>query len=228
MVSLGGRQGKLRDLLDSLLKSASHGKSTLGPEPDPNDKLPEEASSQDVDDAELQQDLLKGDGKPASDAGKADVDLVGQRMARSRQRLALDKDAGTTTQEIQKRILQNMDSLIDQAREQEAEAKPKPGQQQPQGAKPADAQANAQPQNGKPGQQMPQNGHTPAADSTGGHDVDVTNTPTTDITQSLKEWGSLSERKRAAVSEASTEKPIQKFKDFIQGYYQALGNREAQ
>jgi hypothetical protein len=228
VVSLGGRQGKLRDLLDSLLKSASHGKSALGPEPDPGDKLPEEASSQDVDNAELQQDLLKGDGKPASDAGKGDVDLVGQRMARSRQRLALDKDAGNTTQEIQKRILQNLDSLIDQAREQEAEAKPQPGQQPPQGAQPADAQANAQPQNGKSGQQMPQNGHTPAAVSTAGHDVDVSNTPNTDITQSLKEWGSISDRKRAAVMEASTEKPIQKFKEFIQQYYQALGNREAQ
>jgi hypothetical protein len=226
--SLGGRQGQLRNLLDQLLKAASHNKVMLGAEPDPKDKLPEEASSQDIDNSELQQDLLKGDGKPAADPSTGVIDHVGQRMARSRQRLALDHDPGTTTQEIQKRIVLDLDSLIDQAREQEAESKPQPGQQgQPSQAQPADAQANAQPQNSQSGQTA-QAGHTPAGQSTPGHDVPVSNAPIADITQSLKEWGGISERKRNAISEASSEKPIQKFKDFIQEYYQALGNREAQ
>ncbi len=41
---LGDRQGQLRDVLDQLLQKASHGQTKLGPEPDPKDKLPEEAS----------------------------------------------------------------------------------------------------------------------------------------------------------------------------------------
>ena len=52
-------------------------------------------------------------------------------------------------------------------------------------------------------------------------------TPTTDITQSMKEWGDLSPRQRAAVIEAGTEKPVQKFKEFIDEYYQALGNQQS-
>jgi hypothetical protein len=61
--------------------------------------------------------------------------------------------------------------------------------------------------------------------SVAGHDVDTTGSPTTDIQQTLKEWGGLSPRKRAAVIEAASEKPIEKFKDYIDEYYQALGAR---
>jgi hypothetical protein len=63
--------------------------------------------------------------------------------------------------------------------------------------------------------------------SVAGHDVNTDGTPTTDITQSMKEWGDLSPRQRAAIIEAGTEKPVQKFKEFIDEYYQALGNQQS-
>jgi hypothetical protein len=229
LVALGGRQGQLRNLLDQLLQKASHGATKLGPEPDPKDKLPEEASNDNIDDQELAQSLLQGDGSPNPDQTKNDINLVGQRMGRSRQRLALDHDPGKVTQEIQNRILQNLDALIDAARVQEAESKTQPSAQPKQGAKPSDAQGNQQAHNSSNnGQQARNAGHTPAQVSVAGHDVDTDGTPTTDITQSLKEWGGLSPRQRAAVIEAASEKPIQKFKEYIDEYYQALGNRRAQ
>lgn len=228
--SLGQRQEQLRNLLDQLLRKASHGQMKLGPEPDPKDKLPEEATSDAVDDQELTQNLLQGDASPNPDKMKDDLTLVGQRMGRSRERLALDHDPGKVTQDIQSRILKGMDSLIDMSREQEAESKSssQPGGQ-PSQANPADAQANAQANNSNPGQgKSTTAGHTPAGQSAPGHDVDTSGTPTTDITQSLKEWGSLSPRQRAAVIEAESEKPVQKFKEFIDEYYQAVGNRQNQ
>jgi Domain of unknown function (DUF4175) len=228
LMALGGRQGELRNLLDQLIRKSSHGRESLGPEPDPKDKLPEESTGQSVDDQELTQSLLQGDASPTPDPEKHDIQMAGERMGRSRQRLALDRDPGDVTQEIQKRILQNLDVLIDAAREQQAETK-NPDQQQQQSAQAADAQANAQANNsGNSQSQPPNSGHTPASASVSGRTADSSGTPTTDITQSLKEWGSLSPRQRAAVIEAASEKPVQKFKEYIEGYYQALGNRQGQ
>jgi hypothetical protein len=226
--ALGQRQEQLRGLLDKLVQKSSNGQVKLGPEPDLKDKLPEEASSDQVDDQELTQNLLQGDGSPNPDKMKDDLNLVGQRMGRSRERLGMDHDPGKVTQDIQSRILKGMDDLIDMSREQEAESKTQQPSGQGNQAQPADAQANANPQNSNQSGQQRASGTTPAAQSTPGHDVDTTGTPTTDITQSLKEWGNISPRRRAAVIEAQSEKAVQKFKEYIDGYYQALGNRQAQ
>jgi hypothetical protein len=130
------------------------------------------------------------------------------------------------TQDIQSRILKNLDSLIDMARVEEAQSKQGQGVlPKPSGEKPGDAQAHNDDPNG---QQARNNGHTPAARSVPGHDVDTSGTPTADITQSLREWGGLSPRERAAVIEAASEKPVQKFKEYIDEYYQAVGNRQNQ
>ena len=228
LVALGDRQEQLRNVLDQLIQKASHGQSKLGPEPDPKDKLPEEASSESIDDQEMMQNLLKGDGSQTPDPTKDDLNLVGQRMGRSHQRLSLDKDPGQVTQDIQNRILANLDALIDQARTQEAESKSQPSQQKPQQANAAQVQSGVVSHNNNPnGQQARNAGHTPAAVSISGHDVNTDGTPTTDITQSMKEWGDLSPRQRAAIIEAGTEKPVQKFKEFIDEYYQALGNQQS-
>jgi hypothetical protein len=229
LIALGNRQEQLRNVLDQLIQKASHGKTKLGPEPDPKDKLPEEASTESIDDQEMMQNLLKGDGSSAPDPGKDGLTLVGQRMSRAHQRLAMDKDAGKVTQEIQNRILKGMDALIDQARTQEAESKSQQSQQKPQqansGQSPTDEQAH---NNEKKGQQSRSLSHIAAAQSVAGHDVGTDGTPTTDITQSMKEWGDISPRQRAAIIEAGTEKPVQKFKEYIDEYYQALGNRQSQ
>jgi hypothetical protein len=228
LVSLGDRQEQLRNVLDQLIQKASRGRNKLGPEPDPKDKLPEEASTDAIDNQEMMQDLLHGDGAAAEEATKNDLSLVGQRMGRSHQRLANDKDPGKVTQEIQSRILKNLDALIDQARKQEAESKSQSSPQQPQQAQAQPQPTSAQAHNNDNKGQSHNAGHTPAAYSANGHDVNTDGTPTTDITQSLKEWGDISPRQRAAIIEAGSEKPLQKFKEFIDEYYQAVGNRQAQ
>jgi hypothetical protein len=228
LIALGARQGQFRTLLDQLLQKSSHGQMKLGPEPDPSDKLPEEAGDDAVNDQELEHALLTDNGQPDPNQMQKDVGLVGQRMARSRQRLALDKDPGKTTQVIQKRILDNLDTLIEMARAEQAEMHPEPGKKNQQQASQPSPVANATPGNSVKGAKQNQSnrsGATPAAVSVAGHDVDTTGSPTTDIQQTLKEWGGLSPRKRAAVIEAASEKPIEKFKDYIDEYYQALGAR---
>ena len=54
------------------------------------------------------------------------VNLVGDRMARVRQRLALNDDPGKTTQIIEDRIVTDLDILIDQARRQQAQTRNTP------------------------------------------------------------------------------------------------------
>jgi hypothetical protein len=225
LVALGQRQGELRTLLQQLLDKSTRGQISLGPE-DSKQKLPEEASDEDVDNQELEHVLLNGDGQPDPDQVKNDVSLVGQRMSRSHLRLADNHDPGKTTQDIQHRILDNLDSLIEMARAEQAE--PKPGQGQPSQA--TDPTQGPQPDNQANGNQKPTQitGNTPAATATNNRDVNTTGTPTTDITQTLKEWGALSPRKRAAVIEAATEKPVEKFRTLIDDYYKALGTRTGQ
>jgi hypothetical protein len=231
LVALGGRQGQLRTVLDQLLQKASHGQMKLGPEPDPSEKLPEEASGDAVNDQELEHALLNDSGQPDANQMQKDVGLVGQRMGRSRQRLAIEKDSGTTTQTIQKRILDNLDTLIEMARAEQAEMHPEPGKKNQQQASQSNPVVSTTPGNTSKGNKQSQSnksGATPASVSVAGHDVDTTGSPTTDITQTLKEWGGLSPRKRQAVTEAASEKPIEKFKDYIDEYYQALGARSTE
>ena len=179
---------------------------TVGPEADPKQKLPEEASDEDIDNQELEHVLLNGDGQPDPDQVKNDVALVGQRMSRSHQRLADDHDPGQTTQKIQKRILDNLDSLIEMARAEQSE--PKPGQGQPSQA--TDPTQGLQPDNQSTSRQPPQQitGTTPASVATNNRDVDTTGTPTTDITQTLKEWGACPRASAPPSSKPPRKNPL--------------------
>lgn len=231
LTSLGNRQGEQRNLLGSLLDKASKGQMKIGPEPDNKDQLPEEASASDVDDKELQDSLL-GDGKGGAGT-QAKVDesfkLVGTRMARSRQRLALSHDPGKVTQDIQDRILKNLDELIDLAHKnsesqpQSASSGGKPGEQQ----KPGDdtRQAGAQGQNsGSQSQPKPSAGavNTNTAGA-GSKPKDLK-----DITETAAEWGSVTPRVRQAVIESRGETIVEQYRKIIEDYYGALSAKGSQ
>jgi hypothetical protein len=237
LLSLGNRQGDLRNLLDQLLQKASKGQSKLPPEPDNRDQLPEEAAkgggaAEAVDNKELQDDLI-GDGKadkPGKPPARAehDLNLVGDRMARSRQRLAMNSDPGPVTQEIQKRILDNLDDLIEEARKKEAKAQnqpPKPGGDPSQAKKPGDQQ---QPQNAdaKGQQQKPADAQAKArGDSSGGGDGQPGD-PAADIAkQEAKMWGDPSPRQRQAVIETQGEKVLDKYQKLVDDYYRTLSTK---
>src|SRR5438105_3734728 len=175
----------------------------LGPEPDKVAQLPEEANEEDVDKDELQQSLLH-DKPDSRDADEQKMLRVGDRMARSRQRLALNDDPGRVTQLIQKRIVEDLDKLAEQARQQQAQTRNSQSQSKSKGQKmqqPGQQPAQANNQGKQPGQQNQQTAtksNTPAGEDTrprGSGPTDLSK----QLTDSADEWGRISPRLRAAV-----------------------------
>ena len=228
LLNLGGRQGELRDLLDKMVQKASAGKVKLAPEPDNKDQLPEEASKADVEDQEFEKQLLND--KLTDDQATNNVKLTGDRMARSRQRLALNNDPGKVTQEIQKRILKDLDNMIELARAQQVQMKPG-SQQAKAGQKP-----QPKPGTGNKGQQKlaqgnkqhQESGSNPAQQST----LDQGSTPQADLSQEIKEsraeWGRLHPRDRAAMVEGQNEQPNPKYQKQIDDYFKTLSEKATQ
>ncbi len=225
LLALGNRQAQLRTLLDQMLQKTSHGESKLRPEPDNKDQLPEEASKDQVDQQEIVQ-ALAGDKADAEETEKS-ILVVGDRMARSHQRLALNNDPGKVTQLIQERILKDLDVLIDQSRKQAANSsgQPKPGD--PQQMKQGQAQvAEIQGAGKKPGDKsQPNKGSTPAEQSSGPGQT----TPQLDVSNSIKEsaaeWGKISPRTRNAVIEGADEQVIEKYRRYVEDYYKGVSVR---
>jgi hypothetical protein len=228
LVGLGNRQGELRNLLDQLLRKASDGEAKLAPEPDPKDRLPEEAKVDDIEEQELNDWL--NNKKSGDDQMTDDVKLVGQRMARSRQRLALDHDPGKTTQAIQKRILMNLDNLIELSRQQlvQSQSKPQKGQGQPQQGqpKPGDGQQGQQGTGRQPGtQSQPNRGSSPAQNEKGGGSQNNTADLSKELREKASEWGKLTDRERQAIIEGAGDRPLDKYNELTRRYYESIGKK---
>lgn len=222
LTALGGRQGELRNLLDTLLQKASRGQVKLDAEPDPDDRLPEEASAADIENQELD-DWLRG-ARSGDDQLADDVKQVGQRMARSRQRLAINYDPGKTTQAIQERILKNLDNLIEMAR-----------RKQGQGGGMASGGQGGQAQQARNTGVQPQNtGQTPRGQTPRqGNERDTPTAQTNqdlsrDIREKASEWGHLTPRERQAVIEGTQEAIVERYKKLIEDYYEMMGRRGAE
>jgi hypothetical protein len=224
MVALGNRQGQLRSLLDQLLKKG--GGEGLPKPPDKADQLPEEAGNEQIEDQELEKNLLED--KPAEEKAQKDIGLVGDRMARSQQRLASKYDPGTTTQKIQDRIVKNMNDLIEEARQQQQQmaSQSQPGKPQQGAPKPGDADAQAQNQGRQPGQQsQPNHASTPAS----GDKATASAENNADLAKELKEtaenWGQISPRLHDAVIEGANEKVPDKYRSLVEDYYRSLATK---
>lgn len=222
IAAVGDRQGEIRELLAELLKNSSGGRITIGPEPDPNVQLPEEADEEDIDTDELMRDLLTGE--LTDDSVQADMNLVGDRMGRSRQRLAIHHDPGRVTQKIQERILIDIDQLIEASRRQQQQQ-----QQQQQTA----SQRKERPQENQrqPGQQdqMQQNSQEAARESTDPPPAAVPRTPETEIIERNSEWArDLPPRMRQAVIDGQNEVIIEKYRGLIEPYFRGVAERATQ
>ena len=227
---LGKRQGELRDLLDQLLKTASQGKAGLGPEPDNRDLLPEEADAKAVDKGELVDDLLgdPGNAKPG-DKTEKEMAKIGDRMARSRQRLALNQDAGKVTQIIQDRIVTDFDGLIAKAKEQQKNAQSKPGSGKPQGP-PKPQLVKGKPQNegkNKPGQAAPKPGQEAAQDSNAGPPGQQANLGK-DIRSTAQDWGATTPRVRDAIIEGANEDVVETYRKLSEDYWRGLAEKASE
>jgi hypothetical protein len=241
LASLGNRQGDLRNLLDKLLQKASKGQAKLPPEPDNRDQLPEEAAGKtpggaaEAEDNKELTDILVGEGKvdkPGQPPAEAQIDLklVGDRMARSRQRLAENADPGPITQEIQKRIIDNLDDLIEQARKKESKSQnqpppppPPPGGDPQQGKKPGEQQP--QTADGK-SQQQSQPAQAKSSGSGSGGGDGQPGDPAADIAkQEAQSWGKVPDRAREAVIETQGEKVLDKYQKLVDDYYRTMSTK---
>jgi len=171
---------------------------------------PDAANALDTDDLV---NKLTGKG-PKSEGPDAMMKEIVGRMNTSAQRLH-ERDTGALTQETQKRIVLNLDQLIELVRQQQQKSS-----SQSQG-KPQDAQKRQQtkPQNGPP----KQGGNTAAQNSVlpnGGAAAPEANG--TDINQRSREWGNLPERERDLIVHGAKEESLPSYKELIQRYYQSL------
>jgi hypothetical protein len=215
-----------------------------------------ERAAEKVDNGELDDDLLGTRNRPAeikiiptpdkdpatppkpapptpptpAPGGDHELDVLGDRMARSHQRLANNYDAGAVTQEIQKRILTDLDDLIEQARKKEAQ-----GQNQP--PKPGDPD-DGQKMGGKPNKGQPQK--TPAevkaeaelkaaqaaacgsAPGKGGGAAKPPEGSPELAREEQQQWGRVTAREREAVTESKGEKVLDKYKNLVDDYYRTM------
>ncbi len=229
LAEIGQRQKALRGLLDTLLQKASGGKVALGQEPPNRNVLPEEMG----DAGGLEQELLGSKPEGAKGAGEG-IHRLGERMGRSHQRLALNHDPGQVTQTVQKNILKDLDQLIDQSRQQMAKNSSnsqKNNAQAQQQQKPPDQQ-QGQPDNQQAGGQKgqaAQGGTTAAKASTLGPGSGESGAhPNQDIRQTMREWGGISPRTRAAVIDSAGETVIQKYQKLVEDYYRSLATKEGE
>ena len=154
--------------------------------------------------------------------------LTGDRMTRSRRRLAADADAGPITQEIQKRIVDGMDDLIKLAQKQQPEGKgqPKPGEQ-PAPPRPGGNGPQETARAGQKGPNAQPTGQTPADDSAAGQGTHADADTSGPLMEGREIWGSLSPRERQAVMEGSGEKMFPKYEKYLKDYYRELAKKTA-
>ena len=218
-VTLGRRQSSLRELLVELTNKAGNGEGGIGPEPKNLPPLPEEASLAQIDDQELQAELLGG--KPGAKDKELDVRRVGDRMARSHQRLENDRDPGRVTQVIQRRIIDDFDLLIEAARQRQGKGKSSKGKPQPedvaQEKKPDDKQAQNQGKN-----QSAPAGDQAAGDSNSAGPAGAQANAGKDIKETAEEWGRLFPRLRGPVLESRDETIVERYRRLIEDYTQAV------
>jgi hypothetical protein len=130
------------------------------------------------------------------------------------QKLLANKDPGEVTQETQRRIVSDLDVMIELARQQQQQqnssgsSSPQPGQQRQPGS----------PQNGQTGP-----GGTQAATSDPLPRGGIADPVTGDIhNRDPANWGGLPPRDRDQVSHGANEEYLSAYKDLIDRYYQAL------
>ncbi|HVX83854.1 MAG TPA: hypothetical protein VH253_03480 [Phycisphaerae bacterium] len=166
-----------------------------------------------VDDMDLLKKLTAGSTAQQNDTGAAEQlqDMV-TRMGESRQRLA-DKDPGAVTQETQRRIVVDLDALIEIARKQCNSTSQSQSQSQGQSQQ---RQASKN--------QSHEGGSTAARDENlRGGGAQAAESNGTDIHQKNADtWGNLPARDRDMIAHGSNEQYLPEYRQLIDRYYQAL------
>jgi hypothetical protein len=218
-----------------VLDDALGGKDVQGPAPKQEDakparpaeekptrpKLPEMVSpeaAKTVDDQDLLNKLTgKSDvsGGEAKDIG-AKMEEVMERMGQAETRLARQRDPGLVTQETQRRIMTDLDVMIEYAREQQK----KGGQGKPQNSRPGQQKQESSGQQSGPGQPGGTKAATDSNMRPGSASTPESNGA--DIHETGTHWGDLPPRDRDLVAHGASEHYLPEYKEMINKYYQAL------
>ncbi len=185
---------------------------TPTPSPRPGEDIVSPDAVRKVDDDELLNQLLKPGTPPDPNLVKRRLTEMVTRMDDTAKLLADKKDPGEVTQEKQRRIITDLDVLIELARQQQqsgsaSSGQPLPGQQRQPG--------QGQGPKGEGGtqaathEQLPRGGYAdPVTGDMRNHDP--------------ANWGGLPPRDRDQISHGANEEYLSAYKDLIDRYYQAL------
>lgn len=200
---------------DELLKS-------LGGDDGPPAKKPEQTKS---GDGPTDQGPPGGDA-PETQPSDDPFERIAQQIRDAQNRLRRI-DSGDKTQELQRKIIDDLEQLIAKIEQEQQQQQ----QQQSQSQSQPKPQSKSQPQP-KPGQPQPQPGSEQdsdkARDSQDGTRSSKTQKPDPGRLQSLleKAWGSLPERERQDVMQSSVDDFPTKYQAVIEEYFKTLLRRE--
>ena len=210
---------QLGDKQDNASKPADTAKPDAPAEkkPAPKSATPDMVSpraAKSVDDMDLVNKLTGNDPNGGSDGDK--MKQMIDRMGQSQSRLS-DRDPGAVTQETQKRIITDLDVMIEMARKQQSQGKQSQGSKSQQGQKRQMSSGQQQGPSQQGGNQAatssgPRRG-SPEAPQSNGEDLHQ-KTP--------QEWGNLPARDRDLISNGASEQYLPSYKEMIDRYYQAL------
>lgn len=201
-----------RSLLDQALNSDKPTEKK-DDEKKPAPRPPSPDAARTVDQEDLTRKLTGEDKSPAGST--PDLAAIISRMGQSTQRLK-QQDPGDVTQEIQRRIVLDIDTMIEAAKKQQG------GQSQGQ-PKPQDAQKRqTNPGQNQPGQHQDGGNEAAKTSELPGGGVSAAQSNGQDIRQHSSEWGNLPPRERDLIVNGSKEEALPSYKELVQRYYQAL------
>ena len=178
----------------------------------PENTLISPEAAKKVDDQELINQLTKPNtDKPNPQQAGAQMKAMIERMGDSQHKLKDEKDPGEVTQETQRRIVMDLDALIELAKQMQSSGS---------------SQASGQPQDGQQRQQSQNNGgqggnfantseRLPGGGAADAATGDMRN-------HDPASWGNLPPRDRDQVSNGANEEYLPAYKQQIERYYQGL------
>jgi hypothetical protein len=170
-----------------------------------------------TEEIELMGDLLgSGDEERLEKPDHVNVMLV--RMERSRQRLGKIYDPGKITQEIQRRILDDFDSIISQA--QSSEKSTSQMVSTPTKGEPSSPDRQASQQKGEPLKDS-------RATATRPEDLTAADERAR-LDELEKQWGNLPPKTREAIIQGFREEPLPEYRELVEAYYKAVSDKATQ
>lgn len=159
--------------------------------------------------------------KAVTDQDEDMMDVLIRLMDESATRLELEFDPGEQTQDVQGRIVRQLDEVIQQAasRTQAKSRSSKPSQGEKRGSTKPDTKSGRDGAT-RPGQ--PAAGSDPPESTERGTAAGGTDPDAGTMRDVRRTWGHLPQRERDEVIQGITERHLERFREWIERYYQAL------